>query len=1003
MSSDSGQHNSIDLGRGQSQLPDWTTIELRNGSAPGKRAILWVLLSLILAILLYGAGLIGQPNLDVWNGPNPAFISFLETVDVFVGFVIGGLLLLNRRLHRGTIFWVPLTYGILSMSILDAFQTLLPAGKSSTLLYLVASLAGGLIYALVWYRPQASERQKTVARSLAFVVVMTGVVALLRPSAVPEVFNSQALSRWTMLSMSAGGVLTILASLRLGYQYYRDRRRDDILFAAHCLLLGSSEVIYIQSSEMADTWLLGHLLRFGAFFVLLGYTIDTMWSLQDEVICHHLNLQRSAIEARRRAEEAIEEHLAWRDIINLYTLISVTDKSGKIVDVNEGFCKLSGYTREELLGQNHRIVNSGYHPRAFWIEMWKSLVSGKAWRGEVCNRAKDGTLYWVDSINVPQTDPKGNITGYVSLRFDITQRVSVQAEVEEARSQLAEHQDRFERAVRGTSDGLWDLYPGTNVAWFSNQFKWLLGFEPEEFDKLNMDLQAFIDRIHPDDVGATLEALDRHLKEGERYDVQFRLRQKSDEYCWFRSRGLATRDEKGNPIRMAGSIVNISDQKDAEEELRKTVAELQDAYKDAERLAIAATESSQQKSEFLANMSHEIRTPMTAILGFTELLLSEEGLDKAPPERRAAFDSIDRNGRHLMTVINDILDMSKIEAGRMTVERIPLEPRQLVEDVVMVLQERANNKGLELSLRYKTLMPEMIHSDPTRLRQILINLTGNAIKFTESGKVAIDVAYDPSEQVIEFGVIDTGIGMSPEQVELIAQFTAFTQASAGMTRQFGGTGLGLCISNSLAHLLGGSLTVESEQGVGSHFIVRVSTAPTISEPAENEGHSDQLDENTSQSSEQPTPPAAVKKEAVWDEAADPTPLAGVRVLVAEDGPDNQKLIQYFVEKAGAEVTMVENGKLAVKAALRSENDNDPYDVILMDMQMPLIDGYTATRQLRTLDYPRPIIALTAHAMTGDREKCLEAGCSDFTTKPLQRHELIEKIMQAARGPRCVGF
>ena len=386
---------------------------------------------------------------------------------------------------------------------------------------------------------------------------------------------------------------------------------------------------------------------------------------------------------------------------------------------------------------------------------------------------------------------------------------------------------------------------------------------------------------------------------------------------------------------------------------------------------VAAAESANRaKSAFLANMSHEIRTPMTAILGYAELL--RDTADR--PEQREAVEVIRRNGDHLLGIINDILDLSKIEAGRMDIERMECFPCQIVSDVASLMRVRADSKGLALEVRYEGLVPETILSDPTRLRQILINLAGNAIKFTEAGRVRLAVRLLPlaldGQPALEIEVRDTGLGISPEQIDRL--FEPFVQADGSTTRRFGGTGLGLAICKRLAAILGGDVAVESRPGAGSAFKLRVATGPLAGV---------RLIDGASESVQ----PAATSAAA----AASPT-LRG-RLLLAEDGPDNQRLISFVLRKAGAEVTVVENGAAAVEAAMAAAAAGMPFGVVLMDMQMPVMDGYEASRRLREQGYAGAIVALTANAMSGDRERCLEAGCDDYAAKPIDRKHLLATV------------
>ncbi len=528
--------------------------------------------------------------------------------------------------------------------------------------------------------------------------------------------------------------------------------------------------------------------------------------------------------ANTQAKEVLNENDALKHTIGHQSIVSVTDPSGIIIECNDKFTEISGYSHEELIGRDHRIVNSGHHPKAFWVDMWRTIARGEAWHQEVLNKAKDGTYYWVDTIVAPFKNAEGTITKYVSIRTDITQRKKTELELIAAREQS-------------------DL-------------------------------------------------------------------------------------------------------------------------------------ANQAKSEFLANMSHEIRTPMTAILGYADLLATETSIAESPSSSADAIRTIQGNANYLLTIINDILDMSKIEAGMMSVERIGASPVQVVEEVAMLLMPRAHEKKIELRIQYDTPIPETIESDPTRLRQILLNLVGNAVKFTETGTVTVHVSAEENRPNMRFRIVDTGVGMTPEQRDAIAKFDAFKQADGSTTRRFGGTGLGLRISNSLAQLLGGSIEVESELGRGSVFTAYIAT-----------GNLDGVARLTTDQIDQ------LRKTFVQDQFTSDTPaksvpqLAGLRVLVAEDGPDNQRLIQFHLKKAGASVTIAENGRVAVDAVINAK-PHEQFDLVFMDMQMPELDGYDATRLLRNKGYRLPIVALTAHAMAGDRQKCLDAGCNDYLTKPINKVALV---------------
>ncbi len=385
---------------------------------------------------------------------------------------------------------------------------------------------------------------------------------------------------------------------------------------------------------------------------------------------------------------------------------------------------------------------------------------------------------------------------------------------------------------------------------------------------------------------------------------------------------LLTKNGDRIPVLLSGAVM-----RDDEDDIRGIVClalditERKRTEKELEKSKEAAEAASRTKSEFLANMSHEIRTPMTAILGFSDILLDS----KMDEQQLDAVTTIRQNGEYLIGIISDILDLSKIESGKLEVEHIQCSPCQILSEVVSMMRVRAKAKDLPLQIEYDGPIPQAIQSDPTRLRQILFNLIGNAVKFTEVGKVRLVACLldaETDEPKMQFEVVDTGIGMTEEQIAKL--FIPFNQADTSTTRNFGGTGLGLAISKRLAEQFGGNITVQSTPGEGSTFTVTVKTGPLdgvelLDNPTESQVSTDPDKEPTA-----------------------PKTKLDCRVLLAEDGPDNQRLIAFLLKKAGAEVTVAENGQVAHDLALAARDEGTPFAVVLMDMQMPVMDGYDAT-------------------------------------------------------------
>jgi signal transduction histidine kinase/DNA-binding response OmpR family regulator len=422
------------------------------------------------------------------------------------------------------------------------------------------------------------------------------------------------------------------------------------------------------------------------------------------------------------------------------------------------------------------------------------------------------------------------------------------------------------------------------------------------------------------------------------------------------------------------------------EQLANEIRERCDAEEQLVAARRAAEAASRTKSSFLANMSHEIRTPMTSILGFAERLGDE---DLTHAERREAVESIQRGGQYLLQLINDILDLSKIEAGKLALERIPCSPAEVVLDVQSTMEVRAQSKGIEFFVEITSPIPERVVTDPVRLKQVLINLVGNAIKFTDEGTVILRVGFDPGRTAdarsevrprLVLSVMDTGIGMSPEQVGEL--FRPYMQTDNSTSRKFGGTGLGLSICKSLVEQMGGTLSVQSLPGFGSTFEFTVETGV--------------LDGATMLDA------AGVKELRRGREAArlreSGVRLEG-RILLAEDGEDNQRILVHHLTRAGAEVEVVGDGQAALERALGALAQGRPFDVVLMDMRMPRLDGYGATKRLRSAGYRLPIVALTANAMAQDRQRSLEAGCDDFCSKPIDKHGFLALLDRWIRRSR----
>lgn len=444
----------------------------------------------------------------------------------------------------------------------------------------------------------------------------------------------------------------------------------------------------------------------------------------------------------------------------------------------------------------------------------------------------------------------------------------------------------------------------------------------------------------------------RALETGSSFQSEFRMQHaQTREHRWHLARSLPVRDEEGNVIRWFGTVTDIHKQKLSE-------AKLSLALQEADAANVV-------KTEFLANMSHEIRTPMTAVLGYTELLAKKE----SDPEKLHFLNVIRQNGEFLVEIINDILDLSKIEAGKLEMTLEPVHLAQLIAEIQSLMLVRAAENNVEFNVEFSETVPPFVHSDSKRLRQILINLIGNAVKFTKRGSVRLLVSMCADK--IRFDVTDTGIGMTQQQVDNL--FLPFQQADSSVSREYGGSGLGLAISQRLAAMLGGEITVQSQIGQGSVFScslpVNMSDATCV-EP--------ELPQETA-------PPTILPEK----------PLLQCEILIVEDREAIRFLTGRILTNAGANVQFAENGLVATQLVQRLHETNSSPDIVLMDMQMPIMDGFQATECLRKMGYNKPIIALTADAMQGDIDRCIVSGCNAYISKPIHSGELVQTVARYA--------
>jgi hypothetical protein len=614
--------------------------------------------------------------------------------------------------------------------------------------------------------------------------------------------------------------------------------------------------------------------------------------------------------------------------LDQHAIVSITDLAGTITYANDKFCEISGYAREELIGRNHRLVKSALHGPEVFADMWQTIASGEVWHGEICNLKKDGSLYWVAATIVPLVDEGGLPTEYIAIRTDITARKDAETRLAEQLHFSKQLMDAIPLPIYyKATDG---RYLGCNHA-----FAELLGIGDIDAWLGTSVLQLPINR----------EIAEFHYRKDQELFAHAGTQSYEVPKIRIGDRELSLRYHKASLTRADGSISGLIG----------AMIDLTDRVRWEEGLVIArdaAEAANRAKSDFLANMSHEIRTPMNGIIGMTDLAL-DTALDD---EQREYLQIVKSSSEALLTVINDILDFSKIEAGKLGIESVGFDMRRTVQETLKTMALRAHEKGLELVCDIAADLPLRVVGDPGRLRQIVLNLVGNAIKFTEAGEIVLCIAVDSlagQRAMIRVSVSDTGIGIATEKQAHI--FDAFAQEDTSTTRKYGGTGLGLTISNRLVQLMGGRLWVDSEPGRGSTFNFTLALGVDASEVT----------------------------------AARATSLDGRRVLVIDDNAVNREVLTRLVQRWGMNGVAVDSGAAAIGLLA-----GDPLpDLVLLDMHMPGMDGFAVGEWIRAQDRLKalPVLMLSSGAMRGDAQRCREIGLDGYFPKPVSEEELRSAI------------
>ena len=655
------------------------------------------------------------------------------------------------------------------------------------------------------------------------------------------------------------------------------------------------------------------------------------------------------ISERKRVEESLRT--LSQVIEQSPAAVVITNREGIIEYVNPHFTKITGYSAEEAVGQNPRILKSGQQTPEFYRNLWRTIIAGGEWHGEFRNKRKNGELYWEDASISSVKNDSGVITQFVGVKEDIT-------ELKWAEEELKISNEQFRLLLESTAEAIYGVSLLGRCTFANPACARLLGYaDPDEL--LDKQMHALAHHTRRDGTPYPVDECRMNsifLGEGVGCHVV-------DEVLWradgtsFDAEYWAYPQRSGDKV--VGGVVtffDITERKRAEEELRVAKA--------------AAEGATRAKSEFLANMSHEIRTPMNAVMGMLYLLQQTPLADK----QKNYLGKAQGATNSLLRIINDILDFSKIEAGKLDMESVPFLLGSVLNRLADMASATIHDKPVQLLITKALDVPDNLTGDPLRLGQVLLNLTNNAIKFTEQGKITVSIeraANRDNEVRLRFSVQDTGIGMSPEQQAKL--FNAFTQADTSTARRYGGTGLGLAISKNLVEIMGGILTVASEEGKGSTFsFIAGFGSPTADKPS------------------CPSPPPEDGPRGFTGPATGSENFTGIRVLLVEDNHINQEVAREILEGHGVMVDVAGDGSEAVERITRS---GIAYHAVLMDVQMPVMDGLEATRRIRAFKgfESLPIIAMTASVMSGDRDLCRQAGMNDQVNKPIDVPELFATL------------
>jgi PAS domain S-box-containing protein len=669
------------------------------------------------------------------------------------------------------------------------------------------------------------------------------------------------------------------------------------------------------------------------------------------------------ITARKQAEEELQK--LSQAVEQSPASVVITDLRGKIEYVNPKFSEVTGYTFDEALGRNPRILKSGRTAPEVYQELWQTITSGKEWRGEFQNKKKSGEIYWESANISPIRSADGSIACYLAVKEDITAR-------REMEDNIREKEARFRGYFEHSQVGMAITSPTKGWIAVNDQLQKMLGYSLDE-----LRLKTWADLTYPDDLEADLKQFERMLaNEIDDYALEKRFVRKDGQLVFTDLSVACIRNDTGDVMDVLASFQDITERKRMEEDLQAQVRELDEAQsamlnmmEDLNEERAKAESATQAKSDFLANMSHEIRTPMNAVIGMAHLALKTD----LSPKQEDYLSKIQSSANALLGIINDILDFSKIEAGKLDIEAVDFNLEDVLENLGgLVTVKTQEKKDLEVLFDTGADVPRFLVGDPLRLGQVLLNLSGNAVKFTEKGEIVVATQVKSREEdrlELQFTVSDTGIGLTEEQIGKL--FQSFSQADTSTTRQYGGTGLGLTISKRLVEMMGGEIWVESLAGQGSQFHFTVVFG--------------------------------LGAEKARRHFVPETDLRGLRVLVVDDNATSRTIFKEMLESFTFEVCLAASGAEAL-GELEAADDR-PFDLVLMDWKMPGMDGIEASRRIKShrgLSKKPAIIMVTAYGREEVMGLAEKAGLEGFLLKPVNASVLFDAVMEAVGGKAHAG-